>query len=41
MSYNSLRDAENFVLDHTALNSGMVSAAYGEHSEDYNCILCN
>ena len=41
MSYNSLRDAENFVVDHTALNSGMVSAAYGELNEDYNCILCN
>ena len=41
MSYNSFRDAENFVVDHTALNSVMVSAAYGELNEDYNCILCN
>ena len=41
MTYNLLSDAKNFVLDHTALNKSMVSAAYGGLSEEFNCILCN
>ena len=29
MTYNLLSDAKNLVLDHTALNHSLVSAAYG------------
>ena len=42
MTYSSLSsDAKNSDVDHTAVNSGLVSAAYGELNGEYNCILCN